>query len=82
MEKIISEWRVVETDDGFRIEIKGDKEALRGWLKHRWHHRPMHWGRHMRFAPWSFGFGGRGPWCWAEDEETEEEEHEEEDREA
>lgn len=28
-EKIITEYRVVETEDGFRIEIKGDKEAIR-----------------------------------------------------
>lgn len=84
MEKIISEWRVVETDDGFRIEIKGDKEALRGWLKHCRHHGPMHggpmhegpmhWARGMRFGPWGAGFGGRGPWCCSEDEESEEEE--------
>ena len=92
MEKIISEWRIVETDDGFRIEIKGDKEALRGWLKHRCHHGPMHghpFGpkhghRGMRFAMWGPGFGGHGPWgpdfegpcCGSEDDESEEEEHE------
>jgi len=28
-EKVIQEVRIVETDDGFRIEIKGDKERLR-----------------------------------------------------
>jgi hypothetical protein len=28
MEKVINEFRVIETDDGFRIEIKGDKEAI------------------------------------------------------
>jgi hypothetical protein len=32
MEKVISEFKVVETDDGFRIEIKGDKEAIRRML--------------------------------------------------
>jgi hypothetical protein len=81
MEKIISEWRVVETDDGFRIEIKGDKEALRGWLKHCRHHRPMHggpmhWARGMRFGMWGPGFAGEGP-CCSEDESDEghEEEH-------
>jgi len=84
MEKIISEWRVVETDDGFRIEIKGDKEALRGWMKHHRHHRPMHggpmhWARGMRFGMWGPGFGGHGPWCCSEGDESEEapeEEHE------
>ena len=28
-EKILHEYRVIETEDGFRIEIKGDKEKLR-----------------------------------------------------
>jgi hypothetical protein len=77
MEKIISEWRIVETDDGFRIEIKGDKEAMRGWLKHRRHQGPMHWARGMRFGPWGFGFGGHREWCCSEDEESEEEAKEE-----
>ena len=73
MEKIISEWRVVETDDGFRIEIKGDKEAMRGWLKHHRHHGPMHFARRMRFGPWGAGFAGHGPCCGPEDEGPEEE---------
>ena len=32
-EKVIGEIRFVETDDGFRIEMKGDKERLKemGW---------------------------------------------------
>ncbi len=29
MEKVIHEVRFVETDDGFRVEIKGDKEQIR-----------------------------------------------------
>lgn len=29
MEKVINEFCVIETDDGFRIEIKRDKEAIR-----------------------------------------------------
>jgi hypothetical protein len=73
MEKIISEWRIIETDDGFRIEIKGDKEAMRSWLKHRRHHGPMQWARGMRFGPWGAGFGAHGPCCGPEDEEPEEE---------
>ena len=72
MEKVISEWRVVETDDGFRIEIKGDKEAMRECLKHRGHHGPMHFARRMRFGPWGAGFAGHGG-CCCEDEESEEE---------
>jgi len=90
MEKVISEWRIVETDDGFRIEIKGDKEALRRWMKHRCHHGPMHRGpmhgmKGMRFGPWGIGFGGHGPWgagfeddpcCCSEESEEEHEEQE------
>jgi hypothetical protein len=74
MEKVISEWRIVETDDGFRIEIKGDKEAMRNWLKHfRWG-RPRHWARHgMPFGPWHGPFGRHGFWCGAEGEEESEE---------
>jgi hypothetical protein len=32
MEKVISEFKIIETEDGFRIEIKGDKEAIRRML--------------------------------------------------
>ena len=32
MEKLIDELKIIETDDGFRIEIKGDKEAIRKML--------------------------------------------------
>jgi len=71
MEKVIREWKVIETDDGFRIEIKGDKEAMRGWMKHfrgfagrrRWHHRPTCGPWHGSFAHHPFG-------C-CEDEEAE-----------
>ena len=40
MEKVINEFKVIETDDGFRIEIKGDKEAIRQMLK-GFGHRPF-----------------------------------------
>ena len=46
MEKVIKEFKIIETDDGFRIEIKGDKEVLRKMLKD--------------FGPQSF-FGSRFP---------------------
>jgi hypothetical protein len=46
-EKVIHEVRIIETEDGFRIEIKGDKERL----------REMGIGKGM-FS--GFGFGG-GP---------------------
>jgi hypothetical protein len=32
MEKMINDFKVIETEDGFRIEIKGNKEALRTML--------------------------------------------------
>ena len=65
MEKVISEFKIIETEDGFRIEIKGDKEAIRRMLsgfdfcdsfKGR-----TPFGRSFRFGPgfWS----GFGSWC-------------------
>lgn len=73
MEKVISEWRIVETDDGFRIEFKGDKEAMREWIRH-FPRGPMRWARHMRFGPWGTGFWRHGFWyCGEEDEEAEKE---------
>jgi hypothetical protein len=87
MEKIINEFRVIETDDGFRIEIKGDKEKIKSFMsgfgKHK---RGPHWHARQRHANWGpFGFAS-GPWMWMraaaccgmwdseveEDEETEE----------
>lgn len=85
-EKIISEVRVVETDDGFRIEVKGDKERLRamGFGQEGF---PFGLGR-MGHGPFShhghggFGFrGGRhhgqrwghGPWghpWWSDEPES------------
>jgi len=32
MEKIIHEVKIVAIEDGFRIEVKGDKEAIRQML--------------------------------------------------
>jgi hypothetical protein len=57
MEKVLQEFRIIETDDGFRIEIKGDKEQLRDFVMNldprRWmHDEPHGWG------PFPFGPGG------------------------
>ena len=65
-EKLIHEVRIVETDDGFRIEIKGDKERLKemGFGKGMF---PFGMGRRGPFGhhgPRGFGFGRR-PW-WTE----------------
>lgn len=70
MDKVINEFRVIETDDGFRIEIKGDKEAIRRWLKGLGPKGPFGRGFHFDFGPGGFwgGFGGCwGP--WGEEEE-------------
>jgi hypothetical protein len=75
MEKIISEFKVIETDDGFRIDIKGDKETLRKMLvggPHRFFRGRGPFGHHVPFGP---GLGGRfhgwcGPWDEPEQEES------------
>ena len=83
MENVISEFRVIETDDGFRIEIKGDKEKLRPFFTGGF--GPGRWGhRHGRRGPWGGGPGFRpgfmrwmmmgGPWWGEWGEEPEEEE--------
>lgn len=78
MENIISEFRVVETDDGFRIEIKGDKEKIRSFVgdfsdpKHRhWRHRP---GSGVGWKPWGFHpmmWAYMAHCCESEEQETE-----------
>lgn len=78
MENIISEFRVIETDDGFRIEIKGDKEQIKSFINEFGTGKNRH---HRR----GFGFGW-GPWmmhpkmwtkmarCWPDwDDESESE---------
>ena len=61
MEKLIKEFKVIETDDGYRIEIKGNKEhfermfSRKGWS--RWARR-----RHRHGFGFPFGFG---PLFWA-----------------
>ena len=81
MEKVIKELRIIETDDGFRIEIKGDKDAMRQWVGHFKSCGPTHFGWHspmrgmhhgMPFGPWAAGFRRHGFWsCCEEGEESE-----------
>ena len=74
MDKIITEFRVIETDDGFRIEVKGDKQAIHKWMKHLGMCSPMHRGRHrMPFGPWGFHHAhhGSGPWCASDEGSSE-----------
>lgn len=83
MEKVIQEFKIVETDDGFRIEIKGDKEKIRDFVMgidpRNWG-GPWGWGRHHRHGgrrgPWVFAgkmrFGPPWMWWWCGGEEEEE----------
>jgi hypothetical protein len=68
-EKVIHEIRIVETDDGFRIEIKGDKERLREMFGKGAF--PFGMGRHGPFHHGHRGF----PWgrWWPEEEYKREE---------
>jgi hypothetical protein len=76
MEKVINEFKVVETDDGFRIEIKGNKEAirrmLRGFGPHSFFGAHGPFGRNFRFGFGPGFWSGFGGW-WDPWEETEEE---------
>jgi hypothetical protein len=62
MEKVIREWRVIETDDGYRLEIRGDKEEIRHCVgrfqmcgpRHRFRRWPHFGPRHAHF--WGHGF--------------------------
>ena len=72
MERIIGEFRLIETDDGYRLEVKGDKEAMRKAMADWRRRRRGMWGH--PFAP----FGG--PWhqhrhwhgcCESEEDEPE-----------
>ena len=79
-EKVLHEVRIIETEDGFRIEIKGDKERLKEMLSHGGPFGAMQ-GRFGRgFGPWQhgqrghhgpFGWGHRGPWGGWDDEDRE-----------
>ena len=75
-EKVLHEVRFIETDDGYRVEVKGDKEQLKKMGM-------MHFGK-KGFGPGMFfgrgrrGHWGRGhgygppPWAWdCEPEEAE-----------
>jgi hypothetical protein len=80
MEKVVNEVRVIETDDGFRIEIKGDKDQIKAFMSGLGKHRAgPHWhGRHrggFPFPPWMWmkAAACRGMWDF-EAEEGEENE--------
>ncbi len=65
MEKIVNEVKINETEDGFNIEIKGDKEAIRKMLDGfggglQFCLDPGFWGS---VAEWC------GPWLGAEEQD-------------
>ncbi|MCB9420541.1 MAG: hypothetical protein H6667_12095 [Ardenticatenaceae bacterium] len=83
-EKVLHEVRFIETDDGFRIEVKGDKEKIRqmgfgpvmgmmgfgpGMMRHKRHHR--HGRHHHDHEGHRHGRSGWG-WWWDNSGETEE----------
>ena len=83
MEKIIHEVKVVETDDGYRIEIRGNKARLKEMFEHMPFGKGMPFGFGMfgpRHRGWGWGRGWkggrrhrrRGPWEWDVDVEREE----------
>ncbi len=59
MEKLIDEIEIIETDAGFRIEIKGDKEAIRQMLHNFEAGGPFGHGFHFSPGFWS----NLGEWC-------------------
>jgi hypothetical protein len=72
-EKVLSEIRFIETDEGYRVEIKGDKEKLKkmGFM-HRGFRPDMFFGKRRRWF-WGRGHGhGPPPWAWDWDEPTDE----------
>ena len=77
-DKVLGQISFIETDDGFRVEIKGDKERIRkmgfppdaeawremGFDPEQWTKgfRRRHGWRH---GPWGRRhFGSFGPWMW------------------
>ncbi len=72
-EKVLSEIRFIETDEGYRVEIKGDKEKLKkmGFM-HRGFRPGMFFGKGRRWF-WGRGHGhGPPPWAWNWAEPTDE----------
>ena len=78
-EKVLHEVRFIETDDGFRIEVKGDKEKIRqmgfgpGMMgfgpgmrhkRHRGHGRHRHHHGMHRHGPKGWG------WWWDDTDEA------------
>ena len=71
-EKVLSEIRFIETDDGYRVEIKGDKEKLKEMcFMHKGFGPGKFFGR-GRARYWGRGHGHCPPsWGWEEPAEEE-----------
>jgi hypothetical protein len=79
MEKVISELKVIETDEGFRIEMKGDKNHMKSFMRgFKGHKKWNHWGRGRGISGWGpYAFPPAmwmhmGP-CWEDWKESPEE---------
>ena len=81
MEKVISEVKMIETDDGYRIEVKGDKEQIKAMMK-GFSRRGRRGHRGISRMGGACGHGGfgmhtammemasvHGPWDFEDDEE-------------
>lgn len=70
-EKVIHEVKLIETDDGFRLEVKGDKERIRergfgpGMMGFGMGRGFRHRGGSRGRRGWHPGYG-YGPW-WADE---------------
>jgi hypothetical protein len=75
MEEVIAEYRLIETDDGYRIEMKGDKDQLKFYLHGPWgagwrRGRGQGFGRrrpHQRPRIWRHMATNFGPWVQEDD---------------
>lgn len=66
MEKVINEFKIIEMEDGFRIEIKGDKEAIREMLRNCGSRFPFGDGFRFDFGPDFWSTFSRWCGCWQE----------------
>jgi hypothetical protein len=61
-EKLLYELRITETDDGYRIELKGDKEILKRTIIGRFFAHPMAPPTRHAWRPGGFGPRRGRPW--------------------
>jgi hypothetical protein len=77
-EKVIHEIRFIEEEDGFRIEIKGDKERIKKMGARAFGKKMFGPGRFFRRSRRRGSFRGHGhcgdmpPWDWEWEEPTDE----------